>query len=117
MKLLKNILYLGLVLGLCTSSAFALVGNEVDTRTVADLNVPAPEDIAEIQAFSNREINYMLQKYSTPQLAKTAIEINRAQIEAAKKNGTTPPAKLTEDILTNRDKLADYLRSQYKFSY
>ena len=117
MKLLKNALYLSLALGLYTSSASALIGEGVDTRSVADLNVPAPEDIAEIQAANNREINYMLEKYSTPQLAKEAIQLNRAQIEAAKRSGVTPPARLTEDILTDRNKLADYLRSQYKFRY
>ena len=117
MKLLKNALYLSLALGLYTSSALALIGDGVDTRSVADLNVPAPEDIAEIQAASNREINYMLDNYSTPQLAREAIRLNKAQIAAAQKSGITPPARLSKEMLSDRNKLADYLRSQYKFSY
>lgn len=117
MKLIKVTLLCAVIYGLSSSCAYALLGDGVDTRTVGDLYVPAPEDIANIQMYSNREINYMVENYSTPQLAKMAIELNKAQIEAAKMNGSTPPARLTKEILSDKEKIADYLRSQYKFSY
>lgn len=117
MKLLKNVLLITLALGLYTSSAQALLGDGVDLRTVGDLYVPAPEDIANIQIYSNREIEYMVKHYSTAKLAKVAIDMNRAQTAAAKRNGTKPPARLTKEILSDKAKIAEYLRSQYKFSY
>ena len=53
MQLTKKFLFLTLALSLYASSAFALIGDGVDTRTVSDLNVPAPEDIANIQLYSS----------------------------------------------------------------
>ena len=117
MKLLKNILILSLAFGLYIPSAQALLGDGVDLRTVEDLNVPAPEDIANIQVYSNREINYMVENYSTAKLAKVAIDLNRAQTAAAKRNGVQPPAHLTNEILSDKAKIAEYLRSHYKFRY
>lgn len=117
MKLLKNILILSLAFGLYIPSVQALLGEGVDLRTVGDLNVPAPEDIANIQVYSNREIEYMVKHYSTARLAKVAIDMNRTQTAAAKRNGTKPPARLTKEILSDKQKIAEYLRSQYKFSY
>ena len=115
MKLTKFTLLFTVIYGLSSSGAHALLGDRVDTRTVGDLYVPAPEDIADIQMYSNKEINYMVENYSTPELAKIAIQLNKAQTEAAKMNGSTPPAKLTKEILTDKEKIADYLRSQYNF--
>ena len=117
MNLIKYVLLCALFCVLSSTNAYALIGDGVDTRTVSDLYVPAPEDIANIQLYSNKEIEYMVENYSTPQLAKVAIELNKAQTEAAKMNGSTPPARLTKEILTDKEKIADYLRSQYKFSY
>lgn len=117
MQLTKKFLFLTLALSLYASSAFALIGDGVDTRTVSDLNVPAPEDIANIQLYSNREINYMVEHYSVPQMAKYVIDVNKAQIATAKMNGNPLPPRLTKEILSDKNKMADYLRSQYKFSY
>jgi len=117
MKLLKKFFIYVVVFVMGISSAKALLGDGVDMRTVSDLNVPAPEDIANIQLYSNKDIAYMVENYSTPELAKIAIKLNKAQIAMAQKNGTTPPDKLTREILTDKQKIADYLRSQYKFSY
>lgn len=117
MKSFKNILLLILAIGLYSTSAQALLGDGVDLRSVGDLNVPAPEDIANIQVYSSREIEYMVKNYSTAKLAKIAIDMNRAQTAEAKRNGTKLPARLTKEILSDKDKIADYLRSQYKFSY
>jgi hypothetical protein len=117
MQITKNFLFLTLALSLYAGSAHALIGDGVDTRTVSDLNVPAPEDIANIQMYSNREINYMVKNYSVPQMAKYVIEVNKAQIATAKMNGNPLPPRLTKEILSDKNKMADYLRSQYKFSY
>lgn len=117
MNLIKYVLLCTILCGLFSTNANALLGDGVDTKTVSDLYVPAPEDIANIQLYSNKEIEYMVENYSLPQMAKAAIELNRAQTEAAKMNGSTPPARLTKEILSDKEKIADYLRSQYKFSY
>ena len=101
MNLIKYVLLCTILCGLFSTNANALLGDGVDTKTVSDLYVPAPEDIANIQMYSNREINYMVEN----------------QTEAAKMNGSTPPARLTKEILSDKEKIADYLRSQYKFSY
>lgn len=117
MKLLKKIFICIAVFLMSTTYANALLGDGVDVRTVSNLNVPAPEDIADIQLYSNKDIEYMVENYSTPELAKIAIRLNKAQTAMAKMNGTTLPQRLTREILTNKQKIADYLRSQYKFSY
>ncbi|MBR1600936.1 MAG: hypothetical protein IJ677_05090 [Alphaproteobacteria bacterium] len=117
MNLLKSLILCTVICSLSSTYAYALLGDGVDTRTVSDLYVPAPEDIANVQLYSNKEIAYMVENYSTPELAKVAIQLNKAQIEAAKMNGSKPPARLTKEILTDKEKIADYLRSQYKFSY
>lgn len=117
MQFKKIFISLIIFTSLYTAPAKALIGDMVDMRTVGDLNVPAPEDIAEIQRYSNREINYMVEHYSTPQMAKYVIQVNKAQIAAAKRDGTPVPPRLTKEILSDKNKMADYLRSQYKFRY
>lgn len=117
MKSVKITLLAILGMSLYIAPSFALLGDDVDLRKVGNMNVPAPEDIANMQLYSNKEIEYMIQHYSTPELAKIAIQLNRAQTAIAKKNRQIPPARLTKEILTNKEKIADYLRSQYKFSY
>lgn len=117
MNLIKYTLLCAVFCGLFSTNAYALIGDGVDIKTVSNLYVPAPEDIANVQLYNNKEIEYMVENYSTPQLAKVAIELNKAQTEAARMNGSTPPARLTKEILSDKEKIADYLRSQYKFSY
>lgn len=115
MKLLKNILLISLVIS--TFAAHDAVGSDVDTRTVGNYNVAAPQDIANIQLYNNKDIAYLTDNYTLPELAKFAVKVNKAQIALAKRNGTTPPAKLTRETLSSKEKIAEYLRSQYKFSY
>lgn len=117
MKLSTAVIAFSITLCTCISSANALLGDGVDTKTVGNLNVPAPQDIAHIQLYSNKEIEYMIKNYSTPELAKRAIQINKAQTEIAKQNGSELPPKLTREILSDKEKIAEYLRSLYKFSY
>lgn len=100
---------------LCTSGASA--AENTYKGGVGGLYVPDPENIAGIQRYDNREIEYMVQNYSAPELAREAIRINNAQRQAALRSGATPPAKLTREILQSKEKTAEWLRSQYKFSY
>ena len=113
-----------------TLSAFALIfigasamaedftkNLKTDLNTVGNLNVPSPKDIAKIQLESNRSVEYMVENYTLPELAQYAVRLNEAQRNAAKINGGTVPPRLTREILQDRDNIADYLRSQYKFSY
>jgi len=117
MKLFTTIIALTITLYAYIPSAHALLGDGVDTKTVGNFNVPAPQDIAHIQLYSNKEIEYMIKNYSTPELARKAIQINKTQTEIAKQNGTELPPRLTKEILSDKEKIAEYLRSLYKFSY
>ncbi|MBO6281978.1 MAG: hypothetical protein J6N49_05570 [Alphaproteobacteria bacterium] len=89
----------------------------LDLDNVMNAYVPAPSQIASIQLSTNKRIQYMIDNYTTPQLAQHAIQLNQAEIQAAKLSGQEPPAKLTRAILEDREKIADYLRDHYKFKY
>ena len=81
------------------------------------LYAPKPKDIAQAQLSAYKEVDYMVENYSLPELARVAIRINKVAIAQAHQNGTIPPTKLTREIIQDREKLADYIRSQYKFTY
>lgn len=115
MNTLRNIVFALIIV--YSAGAAAAVNDDTYSRSVGNYNVLSPHDVIQAQSSSNREIEYMLKNYSLPELAKTAIQINKSQIEAAKRDGEVPPAKLTKEILSDKEKIADYLRSQYKFSY
>ncbi|MBQ8672117.1 MAG: hypothetical protein IJ525_06320 [Alphaproteobacteria bacterium] len=91
--------------------------NGVDLNSVMDAYVPSPVNVIEAQHGSNKDIQYMLDNYSLPELARYAMNINKRAIKEAKIRNTTPPPKLTREILTDREKIGEYLRSLYKFEY
>lgn len=81
------------------------------------LNVPSPEAIVAAQSVENAQLEYMMQHYTTEQMAQYAIRISRAQRAAAKKAGQPLPEKLTKEQLQSKEALRDYLRSMYNFKY
>lgn len=88
-----------------------------DLDNVMDAYVPSPKKVAKAQFSENKRIQYMVDNYTLPQLARYAVQLNQAEINRAKVSGQKPPAKLTRTILEDREKIADYLRSHYKFTY
>ncbi|MEE6207313.1 MAG: hypothetical protein VZR95_04590 [Alphaproteobacteria bacterium] len=89
----------------------------VELKTVMNAYVPEPQQVAGVQLSANKRIQYMIDNYTTPQLAQQAVQLNQAEINQARISGQKPPAKLTRAILDDREKIADYLREHYKFKY
>jgi hypothetical protein len=50
-------------------------------------------------------------------MAQYAIQVSRAQRAAAVRNGQTPPPKLTQERLRDKQQMRDYLRSLYNYVY
>lgn len=76
-----------------------------------------PQQIADVQHPSEKSIQYMLDNYSLERMAQYAIRLNSAQIKAAEAQGTPVPAKLSRETLQSKDKIAEYLRSLYRYEY
>ena len=81
------------------------------------LNVPSPTDIVSAQYAENANLEYMIEHYTTEELAQYAIRVSRAQRDAARRTGQPLPEKLTKEQLQSKEALRDYLRSMYNFSY
>jgi len=90
---------------------------KVDTDSILNAYVAPPSEVAKAQFDENREIQYMIDNYSVEEMAQLAIQLNQALRREAISAGETPPAKLSAEVLQNKEKLGEYLRSQYKFSY
>ncbi|MBR1824973.1 MAG: hypothetical protein IJ770_00095 [Alphaproteobacteria bacterium] len=88
-----------------------------DMNTVGDAYVASPAAIAAIQNMQNGEIDYMIENYSQPELAQYAVEMYKAEVRVAKQKGTELPPKPTKEMLADKQKIGEYLRSFYKFSY
>jgi hypothetical protein len=85
--------------------------------TVGILNVASPSDVADAQQTENADLEYMMDNYSTEEMAQYAIQVSRAQRAAAVRNGQTPPPKLTQEQLRDKQQMRDYLRSLYNYVY
>ena len=83
-------------------------------ENVTNLHEESPEEIAIIERSGNHRVQYMLDNYTLAEMAQYAIEYNKAQIAAAKNGETTPPQRLTKEILQDKEKIAEYLRSQFQ---
>lgn len=90
---------------------------EFDMNSVGNANVASPAAIAAIQSVQNDEIDYMIENYSQPELAKYAVEMYKAEVRAAKLKGAELPPQPTKEMLADKQKIGEYLRSFYKFSY
>ena len=88
---------------------------EIETTDV--LYVIPPQQIADVQYPSDKNVQYMLDNYSLERMAQYAIRLNSAQIKAAEAQGTPAPAKLSRETLQSKDKIAEYLRSLYRYEY
>ena len=80
-------------------------------------NIAPPEQIADLQNTQDLEIEYMLANYSQPELAKYTIEMYKAAARNAKLTGKELPPKPTREMLADKQKIGEYLRSFYKYSY
>ena len=81
------------------------------------INTASPTDIAKIQNSARREIQFMLDTYSDAELQAYAKRINKQAIKNAKENGKTVPPKLSKEILSDRKKIGEYLRSFYDYEF
>lgn len=77
----------------------------------------APERIAKTQRATAAHIQYMLQNYSLEEMAQYAIRINNNERQIAIDANRTPPARLSQEILQDKEKIAQYLRSRFDWTY
>ena len=64
-----------------------------------------------------KELNFVLEHYTDGELRNYARVLNMQQIEEAKAAGKPVPEKISEEILQDRAKLAEYIRSCYNLPY
>lgn len=76
-----------------------------------------PQKISAVQYSAEKNIQYMLDNYSLERMAQYAVRLNQAEIKAAEMQGTQIPAKLSPETLQSKDKIAQYLRSLYRYEY
>ena len=89
----------------------------LDLDHVGNAYVASPTNVAKAQRSFNNRLQNMYDTYSLPELAQQALHINQARIRAAKRNGEEPPAVLSREILSDRDKIIEYLKEEYKVRY
>lgn len=101
----------------------------ISTPITAGEIMPLPEDYAITQSADTskasaptqvnpkkqgyRDIIYMMNNYSVEEMAQYAIHLNKAERQAAASSGKPLPAKLSKEILQNKELIAEYLRSRY----
>ena len=88
-----------------------------EKEKIGNLHIASPTDIAEIQRVNNYNIHKMIDTKSLKELATYAKKLNRAEINAALKNGTPPPPVLSDEILQSKEKITQYLKSMYTYNY
>jgi hypothetical protein len=76
-----------------------------------------PEKVVDAQRSLMATIRYMEQNYSTEQFADYAVRLNQSDRRKAIKKGETPPELLSKEILQDKEKIADYLRSRQDWIY
>lgn len=94
--------------------------NVASAQTVSGANIPniaPPEAIADLQNTQDSEIEYMITNYSQPELAQYTIEMYKTAVRSAKLTGKELPPKPTREMLADKQKIGEYLRSFYKYSY
>ncbi len=91
-----------------------------NTNTSADDDNYAgiePEKIVDARRSMMAAIRYMEQNYSTEQFAQYAVRLNQSDRRRAINKGQTPPEQLSKEILQDKEKIADYLRSRQEWIY
>ena len=112
---MRKILYMLILLGL-TSSANAQLIRKVEpvdfrsTRTEAEIEVGQ-------QRPQEKNIRYILEHYTDGELRNYARALNMQEIESARASGSAMPEKLTEETLSSREKIGEYLRKHSEISY
>lgn len=90
---------------------------QIDRVSMNEANVAPPKTVVDLQNPQDTEIDYMIEHYSQPELAKYAIEMYKTEVRNAKLKGIEPPEKPTREMLEDKQKIGEYLRNFYKFSY
>jgi hypothetical protein len=109
----KTVLSLSVLLSLTAVAGAA----DMDNTLLGNENVISPEEVVKAQSAENRLIDYMLKTYSDKKLIAYAKMLNKSDIDKAKILGATPPALLTDEDLSDRNKIGEYLRSRNKYTY
>jgi hypothetical protein len=86
-------------------------------QTLGNISDIPPAKIAEIQRYKNKSIDDMVEKMSDKELKKYIKAMNKAEIESAKQSGRKIPPLLDENTLNDKEKIKEYLRSTYKYTY
>lgn len=79
-----------------------------------NLNEPSAAEISSAHSVAYRDIDYMENNYSLPEFAQYAIQLHKALSQYASRNNTEMPEPLNADILSDKQKIGDYLRQIYK---
>jgi len=97
--------------------------NDETLTSLSNTNDISPEEVAKNNLSSERELNYIINNYSDSSLRNYAKSLNNMEIASAKKlnkntNGSDTeeiavPETLSEETLNDREKLIEYIRSQY----
>ncbi len=118
---MKKFLFL-LIFCLLAENAFAgdifrSAVKPVPKEPVGNLNVISPTDVATVQYFAEKSLQYILDNYSDRELRELVISYNKAEREAARRNKTVMPEKVDKETLQSRENMAEYLRSFYQYRY
>ena len=103
---------------ICTLTTFISSVNAQNTEdSVLNAYVAPPSQVAKAQLSANKEIQYMIDNYSLEKMAQMAKQLNNAMRRQAMLTGEPLPPKLTEETLSSKEKIGEYLRSQYEYHY
>lgn len=104
-------------IGLTICGYLGVASAQTNMSRANEPNIAPPEAIANLQNTQDSEIDYMVEHYSQPELAQYAVEMYKAEVRNAKLTGKALPPRPTREILSDKQKIGEYLRSFYKYSY
>lgn len=90
---------------------------EAKKISAGNANFISPTDILETTRPMEQDVQQILNTYSDAQLRQYVVALNKSQILAAKQAKTAVPAKISNSVLQDREKMAEYLRSFYQYKY
>lgn len=119
MKYLLPLLALSFIL--CQNAAAGEITRGVKAEpakiSTGNANFISPTDILEATRPMERDVQYILNTYSDAQLRQYVVALNKSQILTAKQAKTAVPEKISNSVLQDREKMAEYLRSFYQYKY
>ncbi len=110
----KMIYFIAITFFVCSANAQIIR----EAEPVDYHNIRTPSQI-EVGAYRPREkeIDYIVEHSTNGELRDYAKMLNMKEREEAKLAGITLPEKLSDEILNDKEKLIEYIRSCYKFPY